>query len=212
MQQGVMTQVGHALYRMLAQQGRIAGRHAQVGHQRARYDARALLGTGTHADIESVGDIAQLARGRRHPDVDVGIPRVKIGEPRQQPAKREAHRHIHAHDTRYPLRERVVAQPHHRGAEALERVADVVQQRGPFVGQHDTARTTVEQRQAEPVLQQPDLLADGPVGDMQFRRGPREAAVPRDRIERAQRIERGQLPAVRRSIPALVHDVTFSLH
>ncbi|MDN7471900.1 hypothetical protein QZM43_02775 [Burkholderia orbicola] len=47
---------------------------------------------------------------------------------------------------------------------------------------------------------------------MQFRRGTREAAVPRDCIESAQRIERGQLAPVLPNIPAFAHDVTFFLH
>jgi hypothetical protein len=55
-------------------------------------------GTGPDTDIERVGDIAQLARRRRHPHVDVGVTRMEIGEPWQQPAKREAHRHVHPHD------------------------------------------------------------------------------------------------------------------
>jgi hypothetical protein len=139
-----MARVFHALNRPLAQQCRTAGGQTQIGHQRARHDAGALLGSATDPDIEGIADIAQLARCGRHSYVDVGEKRLKVSQPRQQPVQRETRRHVHADDARHALGELAMTQPRGPAGEAFKSARQVVQQRGTLIGQQDAARTTLE--------------------------------------------------------------------
>ena len=58
-----------------------------------------------------------------------------------------------------------------------------------MVRQRDAARASLEQREAEPVLQMPYLLPDRPVGNVQIFRCFNKAAAPRRGLEGSDRIE-----------------------
>jgi hypothetical protein len=58
-----------------------------------------------------------------------------------------------------------------------------------MVRQRDAARAPLEQGDAEPVFQMPDLFADSPMGDVQIFRGLDKAAAPGRGLEGPDRIE-----------------------
>ena len=58
------------------------------------------------------------------------------------------------------------------------------------IGERDAARPPLEQRDAEPIFEQPDLFADRPMRHMQILGGLDKAAVPGGSLEGADGVER----------------------
>jgi len=77
----------------------------------------------------------------------------------------------------------------HRAAQILERGSDRGQQLLGLARQCQRPVAADEERGAELVFQATDLMADGGLGDVQFRRGQREAQVPRGGFEHQEPIQ-----------------------
>ena len=89
-----------------------------------------------------------------------------------------------------------------RRGQAVERVADAGKQRVPGVGQRQRAAVPAEQREAEMLFEHAELVADRGRRDRQLVRCLRYAKLARGGLERAQRIERRELPRGAGSRPA----------
>ena len=74
--------------------------------------------------------------------------------------------------------------PLERVGHAVERIAQVGQQRLALAGYLEPARTAHEQRHAEPLLERLDLVADRGLRDVQLLGGVGEAGVAGGRLER----------------------------
>ena len=122
------------------------------------------------------GSLAQVAEQPRHEDL----------------------RHAGAHADGQRIRRRA-AQPARRVGQA-EHVADdalgLVQERAATLGHLDAARGAAEQRESDLLLEQPDLLADGGLGNAQARRSLGEAALLGDRQRIADLAELQHTPRV----------------
>ena len=81
------------------------------------------------------------------------------------------------------------AQRREFGVDLVEPRAERAQQPLAGLGRGDTARRARQQPQAQPRLQCADRLAQRRLRDAELRRGPREAALPRDREERDEIVE-----------------------
>ena len=73
---------------------------------------------------------------------------------------------------------------------AIERIAQIGQQRLALAGDLEPARTAHEQRHAQPLLKRLHLMADGGLGDVQFLGGMGEACMTGCRFEGTQGIQR----------------------
>jgi hypothetical protein len=78
----------------------------------------------------------------------------------------------------------------HRGAELVERDAHARGESLAFVGEPDAASRSLDEPHAELRLERLDLVADRAVRDAELAGRAREAAQPRGRLERAQRLHR----------------------
>ena len=95
---------------------------------------------------------------------------------------------LHRIDDQRPLR--AVLRRLVRCAQQLERFADGRRQLAARLGKRDLARTTQEERRANPVFQHLDLVADGGLRHSELIAGPGEAAMARRRLKDPKRVQR----------------------
>ena len=128
------------------------------------------------------------AFGGQQVDFHVGIARIEISQARYQPARGKHRRR------RYGQRPGDTARTHsqHRAFELVERVRNEIQRVGRRLVQ-DQSLATLEQGDAEMVLEQFDLLADRRRSDMQLLRCTDKRAAPRGNLEESQGIERRKM-------------------
>ncbi len=119
--------------------------------------------------------------------------RIPLDEPRQQSSDEERHRG-RRHREPDPARDFTGPRGHRlQGFERLiHRRARVLEEALPRVRERHGPRRPREQRDAEARLELPNGLAQRGGGDAEMPRSSREAAVPRDRDERVQGIERSE--------------------
>ncbi len=130
-----------------------------------------------------------LSGGQVHHDV--GVLLLKLGQPRNEPARAEGRQHGEIDDAV------AVAEGHDlpgRGGELIERLLDAVEIHLACVGEHDALAHALEQRDPQLRLEQPDLPADRALRQIELARRPREAAVLRGAYERDQFPGRRDLP------------------
>ncbi|KMU67290.1 Type IV fimbrial assembly, ATPase PilB [Stenotrophomonas maltophilia] len=118
--------------------------------------------------------------------LDVRVCRLECSQPRQQPAGGEGADHAQ----RQYLAGRSAGVARDAGRDALERFVEYRIQRRALVGQRHAARQAMEQADAEPVLQPPDLVAQRGLADAQLERGTGEVLVAGGGFESAQRVQR----------------------
>ena len=84
----------------------------------------------------------------------------------------------------------LAADPLQRVGHAVERVAQIGQQRLALAGDLEAARTAHKQGDAEPLLERLHLMADGRLGDVKLLGGVGETRVTGGGLEGAQGIQR----------------------
>jgi hypothetical protein len=118
--------------------------------------------------------------------LDIGVPCVEVGQPRQQPTGGErAHYADAEHFAEMPAHEPVQA---HR--DAVEGLVQHRIQARPFVGQGHPSRQPVEQHRSQPLFQPTDLVTQRSLAHAQLQRGAGEVLMARGGLEGTQRVER----------------------
>ena len=111
------------------------------------------------------------------------MPRLEIGEARQQPADRQRR---HRTDAQH-LAIVATLETFQRSGDAVERLAQRRQQRFAFRRQHQAARQPVEQDDVQLAFEALYVMADGGLRHAQLDRRLGEAKVPRRSFECPQR-------------------------
>ena len=129
--------------------------------------------------------------GGGHADIDLGVGIAETTKPRHQPA---GGKRIEGIDGE-PLRCIDPQQPYRRGIDRIEALAQGLKVGLSLGGQPQTAIDPVEQRQAEPLLECFDLVADRRLCHVQLPRRLGEAQMAGGSLEGAQGVQRWQTSA-----------------
>ena len=113
------------------------------------------------------------------------MPFAEIFQPRHQPLHGDRWRHGNGQNRCVGQRIQVV----HRAGQGTKRILDPQQQNSAGLAELQGLAGAMEQRNADPVLQIPYLVADGGRRYVQFIRGTAEIKVPRGCLEGPQCIQ-----------------------
>ena len=153
------------------------------------------IGLRLHGEADGAVDI--LARevdallARRHAHLDLGMLGLEAMQARHQPSQREGRDEADVQRAGVGL----AADPLQRVGHAIERIAQVGQQRLAFAGDFQPARPAHEQGDTELLLEGLHLMADGRLRDVKLLGGMRETGVTGSGLEGAQGVERQLRPA-----------------
>ena len=170
-----------------------ADRAGGLGQQRRHGPLARPIAAGQDQRVDAPGVQQGGVRRGLQADADVGMRGLETLQPGDEPVGQETGRRAHGQLGR------LGAAPE-RVAAALQQVEGVlgralqVQAGG---GQLDAAGAALEQRAVEPLLQLPDLLADGAVRHAQLLGGQAEAQLAGGAVEEAQRVQEGRRLMIR---------------
>ncbi len=119
--------------------------------------------------------------------VDVGVAFLERVEARQQPLRREGRRNADREQSRFTQRIDGI----HRGRKTGKTFLQIAEAGGTGIGEHKAAAIAGEDRQADVIFQQADLVTDGSRRDVQLLCRQRDAEVAARAFKGAQCIQRG---------------------
>ena len=123
--------------------------------------------------VERIGGEIKRCQADGAAHQDVGMPAEEIGQARNQPMCCESGedgeiQHLRMFSRRH--------QPQCRGLETVQQTTHIEQIGAPGVGEHDTPPDTLEEQDAQPILEHANLSADGTLGHIQFGGSARKAS------------------------------------
>jgi hypothetical protein len=152
-----------------------------------RFHVQPIAEAVTNGDVRVIAaEIDQRVAGADI-EVDVGVRLEERAEARQQPSCGERRRHA---DAKLPRVAALSGLAHGIG-DLGERQADASGQTLALLGDANPPARALDEAHAERCLERFDLVTDRAVRDAQRLRGLREAPGTRGRLERAQRLHRG---------------------
>jgi hypothetical protein len=147
----------------------------QLRRGQSRPGARAVPHREVHVVLQEVD---QLLVGA-DVNIDLGIPRLKVGQTRDQPVRGECRQHADGECS-------CAAKRRDATRDAVQRIMHHAGEGSTLLCQTDATPPAPEEDDAERLLQRFHLMADGAVSEVQFVRGTAEIAVPGSGFEHAE--------------------------
>ena len=148
--------------------------------QQLRLQPRPLALAAAHRQIDAVARQIDHRVIRHDPHGEVRVAHLEGADARRQPEMRETVGAAYAQHRRMILGQRGKALPH-----LVEGAGQDRRDLAPLLGQRHLAPGSLEQADAQPLLQQFHLIADRRLGHPQLLRGGREIFQPRGGLEHA---------------------------
>src|SRR5690606_8208707 len=180
-------------------QGRAADRRDALEREPRVREARIAAGAVADAGVDAVAPRIDEPIVGRDAYVELGVARAKRRKVGDEPADRERRRAAHRQrgGLLLPL------EPRDALSQKRERGVGLFRERAAFLRQLDAPADPSEERRPELRFERPHPMADRALRDVQLLRRPREAPVPRDRLEGLEPGQAGQAVHMRRANPAM---------